>query len=275
MRRLFLFVVLFASSVCAQQPQTQVAPIFAANSKYTNGVAPGYYPLPGSGLTLNVGAGTAFCSNAIVTYAAGTLTMTASSTNYVYLDTTASCAPAKNTTGFSATAIPIAEVTTSSGAITSVADVRTMFFQAGNGSGLAYTRVCQIVIGDQSSSALSTANIQPQGSLCYIPAASTAAAVIVMADAGASTVEVGYRHNGSTTVIASTLTPGTVSGITDSVACSNTGGTAITIEGHSVTCSTLSNTALAAGDYIETIAGAADGTTKRLSIAVVWTSSTP
>lgn len=133
------------------------------------------------------------------------------------------------------------------------------------------TRTCNIVRGDQSGSALTTGNIQPQGSLCYVDAAATVTQVVVMVDGGASTVQVGYRHNGSTTAISPTLTPASVSGVTDHVACADAAGAAITIEGNSVTCSTLSNTALALGDFIETIGGAADGTSKRMSIALTYT----
>jgi hypothetical protein len=132
------------------------------------------------------------------------------------------------------------------------------------------TRACNIVRGDQSGSALTTGNIQPQGSLCYIDNASTVSQVILLVDAGASTMQLGYRHNGSTTAITPTLTPATVTGITDHVACANSGGTAITIEGNSVTCSTLTNAALTAGDFIETIGGTADGTSKRMSIAMTF-----
>src|SRR5208282_5559876 len=82
--------------------------------------------------------------------------------------------------------------------------------------------------------------------------------------------QLAYRHNGSTTALTGTLTPATVSGITDKVVCANTAGTAITIEGNSVTCATLSATALTAGDWIETIGGAADGTSNRMSIAATW-----
>ena len=60
----------------------------------------------------------------------------------------------------------------------------------------------------------------------------------VMVDAGAVTVQVGYRHNGSTTAFTPTLTPASVTGITDHVACANAGGTVITVEGHNVTCAT-------------------------------------
>ena len=132
------------------------------------------------------------------------------------------------------------------------------------------TKTCNIVRGDQSGSALTTGNIQPQGSLCYVDASGAVTQVIVMADAGASTLQLGYRHNGATTAITGTLTPASVSGITDHVACANAGGTAITVEGNSVTCSTLSNSALTLGDFIETTGGTADGTTKRLSIAVTF-----
>jgi hypothetical protein len=104
-----------------------------------------------------------------------------------------------------------------------------------------------------------------------VDAASTVAQVIVLVDAGASTMQLGYRHNGSTTAITPTLTPASVTGVTDHVACANAGGTAITIEGNGVTCSTLTNTSLTAGDFIETIGGAADGTSKRMSIAMTFT----
>jgi hypothetical protein len=132
------------------------------------------------------------------------------------------------------------------------------------------TRTCNIVRGDQSGSALTTGNIQPQGSLWYVDAAATMTQVIVMVDAGASTVQVGYRHNGSTAAISPALTPASVSGVTDHVACANGGGTAITVEDNSVTCSTLSNSALTSGDFIETIGGTADGTSKRMSVALTY-----
>lgn len=131
-------------------------------------------------------------------------------------------------------------------------------------------RTCTQIIGQDNGTALATADIQPQKSQCKIPYNATATEVDVLVDSGASTVNVGYRHNGSTTAISGVLTPATVSGITDNVACANTAGTAVTIEGHSVTCSVLTNTALTAGDWTETIGGAADGTTKRVSITTTW-----
>jgi hypothetical protein len=125
--RFFALFSLFAAIAGAQQPQSQLAPVYAVNAKYANGVSPGYWPTAGAGLTLNLSAGTAYCSNTIVEYAGGTLTMTASATNYVYLNISSSCAPASNTSGFTSTTIPVAKVTTSSGAITAIDDVRTPF----------------------------------------------------------------------------------------------------------------------------------------------------
>src|SRR6185437_14283426 len=63
------------------------------------------------------------------------LTMSASATNYVYLDTSASCAPAAKTTTFTASDIPIAEVVAGTSSITSISDVRTPFVTPGSGSG--------------------------------------------------------------------------------------------------------------------------------------------
>jgi hypothetical protein len=87
---LLFFITVIAS---AQNPQTQTAPIYATNAKYANGVAPGYAPTAGTGLNLALGPGTANCSGTIETYSGGTLALTSSTTNYVYLNTSASCAP--------------------------------------------------------------------------------------------------------------------------------------------------------------------------------------
>jgi len=113
----------------AQQPQTSTAPVFAANAKYVQGVGPGYWPTAGSGLTLNLTAGTAFCGYppVAVTYVGGTLGMTDATTNYVYLDPAATCVPAKNTTGFSVGHIPLATVVAAGGTISTITDRRGWF----------------------------------------------------------------------------------------------------------------------------------------------------
>jgi hypothetical protein len=114
----------------AQQPQAQQGqPLSALNAKYVNGVAPGYWPTNGAGLTLSLSAGSSVCGNSQVAYAGGTLTMAANTTNYVYLDMTKSCAPASaaSASGFPPTGVPIAVVTTSGTAIAAISDARTWF----------------------------------------------------------------------------------------------------------------------------------------------------
>jgi len=137
MKKIFLlmFALLWiATAAKAQQLQTQTAPLFAANAKYVNGTSAGYAPTAGSGLTLNISAGRVNCSSTMTNYTGGTLTMTASATNYVYLNTASSCAPASNTTGYSSTTIPIATVVTGGSTITSITDDRTLGFATALGS---------------------------------------------------------------------------------------------------------------------------------------------
>jgi hypothetical protein len=112
----------------AQQPQAQQGqPLSAINAKYANGVAPGYWPTAGSGLTLNLSAGSVMCQSVATNYAGGMLSMTASQTNYVFLNPTMNCAPFATTSPFVAGEIPIAVVVTGSSAIASVTDARTWF----------------------------------------------------------------------------------------------------------------------------------------------------
>lgn len=141
MNRLLTIFLLCSFGLAAQQPQTHTAPIVRENAKWANGVAPGYAPSAGASLTLNLSAGTAFCGGSVITYAGGTLSMTGSTTNNVYLDTASTCAPAVKTSGFSSTDIPIAVVTTTS-SITAISDIRTMMFPPGiSGSGACPTCV--------------------------------------------------------------------------------------------------------------------------------------
>lgn len=116
------------AAALGQQQQTQTIPtVTSLNAQYVQGVAPGYTPTSGTGLTLNIASGTAYCSDGVVAYAGGTLAMLPSATNYVYLDASAGCVPATNITGFTVAAIPIAVVNTGPSSITSVTDDRTWF----------------------------------------------------------------------------------------------------------------------------------------------------
>lgn len=151
--KLFVLSGLLAMTAAAfsQNPQSTLAPVVSVNAKYVNGVAPGYAPTSGTGLLVNLGPGTANCSGTIDTYAGGNLSLTASTANYVYLNTAASCVPAVKTSAFTSTDIPVAVVITGgsgilqtcndngtsspSGAYPCIVDDRTIFTVPGSTGG--------------------------------------------------------------------------------------------------------------------------------------------
>ncbi len=148
----------------AQQPQAQAGQqIFPINAKYVQGFGPGYWPTAGSNLTLNLAPGTAVCSNVVRTFSGGTLTLAPSATNYVYLNPASNCAPASNTTGFITGSIPIATVATTSTAISSVTDVRTLFVS--NSTTGSVTSVGMTGDGIIFSSAVSGSPVTSTGTL--------------------------------------------------------------------------------------------------------------
>ncbi|HLY63861.1 MAG TPA: hypothetical protein VKV95_24235 [Terriglobia bacterium] len=77
-------------------------------------------------MELKISAGTGSCGKpqALVTYVGGTLPLTASQINYIYLDPSAGCVPEFNTKGFAFGQVPIAIAYCSGSAITSVTDAR-------------------------------------------------------------------------------------------------------------------------------------------------------
>ncbi len=113
----FVSFLALAVSVGAQQPQNTLAPIVAENAKYANGVAPGYAPTSGTGLNVDISSGTVNCGGTIVTFTGAAEPLTANAVNYVYLNTTSSCAVSVKTTAFVAADIPIAIVTTGSSSV--------------------------------------------------------------------------------------------------------------------------------------------------------------
>ena len=132
-----VLLVAFCDGALAQQP-TSTAPIFQANAQYLQGRTWADYKVSvSSGLVVNVAAGIVWCQGVSRTYAGGTLTMTNSVTNYIYLDSSASCVPAASTAGFAVDDIPIATVVAAGGAITSVTDSRTLL-NAVNSHGVLY-----------------------------------------------------------------------------------------------------------------------------------------
>jgi hypothetical protein len=114
---LFLFLISALADAQILQP---------ANGGTGGTATAGYVATAGSGLTLNVSAGIVFCLGTVQTYAGGTLSMTASITNYVYLNAASSCAPAVKTTTFAEPDVPLAVVMASGSAITGITDDRSM-----------------------------------------------------------------------------------------------------------------------------------------------------
>ena len=132
MKKIILCILAIASvlmPISAQQPQTQLAPISPLNAKYVQGVGIGYWSTAGSGLNLALTAGTVNCAATITTYSGGTLVLTASVLNYIYLNTAASCVPATKTTAFTTNDIPLAIVLAGSSTISNgnITEARTMF----------------------------------------------------------------------------------------------------------------------------------------------------
>jgi hypothetical protein len=135
-----LSLIFGAASQC-QAPQTQTAPPFPANATFTAGWSPSYsYDQSSSGLTFKMLGGTNFACGSLVNYAGGSVTLSASATNFVYLDTTAACVPAVSTTTFAlGMQVPLYIVTTSSSTVTAISDVKTMFQKPSTSSGSGLT----------------------------------------------------------------------------------------------------------------------------------------
>jgi hypothetical protein len=128
-------------------------------------------------------------------------------------------------------------------------------------------RTCDIPIGDTSASALTNAQLGPQSRVCFIPAAATIVEMDVNADAGTPNIIIGRNHAGTiVNIVSAALATAAAGGI----ACSNTGGTT-GINGATTCSSTLQNTSLSAGDYLELVSGTAGGTAKFFVAHVVYT----
>jgi hypothetical protein len=108
----------------AQQPQTSDAPLQDFNVRTVQGVGLGYWPTKGVGLVLHIGPGTVICGLTPTTYAGGNLTLADNTTNNIYLDASSSCVPSTKTSSFVTGDIIQAQVTTSSGVITNILDIR-------------------------------------------------------------------------------------------------------------------------------------------------------
>lgn len=135
--------------------------------------------------------------------------------------------------------------------------------------------VCDIAVGDTSGSVITDAQLGPQKHVCKIPAAATVVEVDVDADAGSPQAIVGRGR--CTTFTANTCSAETIVNLVSSALavssgfekCSNTGGTT-GLDGGTTCSSTLQNTSLSAGDWIQLVSGTAGGTAKLFAAHVVW-----
>ncbi len=127
-KKILTGLILLGSSVLAQTPQIPTStptPVTDLNAKYVSGIGLGYSITTNTGLTVRIGAGTSFCNSIKYSYAGSIITLVSSSINYIYLDS--NCTLTTNTTGFSNYFSPIAEISTSSSAVTNIVDDRTLF----------------------------------------------------------------------------------------------------------------------------------------------------
>ncbi len=246
MRKILL---LFLCSIAfAQQPQTKLSgpqAIQGINSKWNQGVGTGYWPTKGSALTLNLTAGTSFCSGAVVTYAGGTLTMT-NTTNYIYLDTGSSCVPAVKTSAFTSSDIPLAVVVASGSVITSITDDRTMFFN-GATPAVQYTKLhCESGLGDGLNAMVAATYLQ---TFCYNNSGVTWTITSIKC----------FTDNSGTSTLNATDSSSTAL-LTGAVTCSSSfaGGTQ------------SGTTTIASGGYIK-FTFVADGTSKQTTWIVSFT----
>ncbi len=174
-------------------------------------------------------------------------------------------------TGSSFTAGHVTTNANLTGDVTSSGNATTIAANAVTSAKMAVVntrRVCDIIIGDTTGSAITNGQLGPQKRLCFVPAAATVVEIDVSADAGTPNVIVQNIHGASTT--ADYLSGALATAASGGIACSNTGGTT-GIDGATTCTNTLQNTSIAAGDYIQLKSGTAGGTAKLMSIHVIYT----
>ncbi len=129
---------------------------------------------------------------------------------------------------------------------------------------------CVIVIGSDNGPALANSDIAPQGQQCYIPAAATIVEINVRANAGTPSVLL-QRVRGASTV-ADLMSGSLATAASGAAACVTATVSQTCIDGTTSSGTlTLSNTALTAGDWIQTETAVAGGAATRMSIAITYT----
>jgi hypothetical protein len=213
------------------------ATLWGRHGSATSGLTWGYY-----GGTYTVGT----TANAI---ANGTLTLTASATNYIYADPTTG-AVSVNTTGFPSGKVPLYTVVTGTSTVTSYTDNRSYAPSAtAAGAGVGIYDVGIYVEGTSSNSETVWDFVAPRG--FTIPSGASGAAVAGVAATGSTTYTLAKTSGGVTTTI------GTITW-----AASGTVGTV----------SITANTTFIAGDVLSlTAPSTADATLANIAVTLAGT----
>jgi len=133
---------------------------------------------------------------------------------------------------------------------------------------LAYRTCTMVIAGTGAGGVLQSSDISAtlDGQDCELVGAGTLVEVDVRVDGGTSSVLLGRDRAGTVANIVSAALAGGGAG---TATCSNTSATTGAISG--LTCAgTLQNTSLNAGDWLGVVSGTPDGTTKRVSISIVY-----
>jgi hypothetical protein len=160
--------------------------------------------------------------------------------------------------------------------VTDATHIVTLWKTAAGPSGSSLRRTCALVFGaENASSALTDTDIGPQKEQCQVAYAATVNEIDVTADAGTPNVIVAIRHCTGSPCASNFTVTNLVSGAlataaSGAPACSKTGATA-GLDTFTTCSATLQNTAIAVGDYIETVSGTAGGVAKRFSVQVNFT----
>lgn len=135
-------------------------------------------------------------------------------------------------------------------------------------AGVNTQRTACIVVGsDDAAAVLTNTNLGPQTRLYFINSAQTLQEITVSADGGTPNVILASNRAGTVVNLTSAALATASSG---GIACSNTGGTT-GIDGATVCSSTLQNTSLNAGDWIQLTSGTAGGTAKKMQACFTTT----
>jgi len=129
-------------------------------------------------------------------------------------------------------------------------------------------RTCMIVLGaDDAAQPLEDGNLAAQQNQCFLYAAGTVIELLVSADDGTPSVTVARNRAGT---LANLTAAPLQTGAAGALACANTAGSGLALDGVTTCTVALQNAAVLAGDWMDLNGGVAGGVAKRLSLAVTF-----